>query len=89
MPVYEYLCQNCGQIVDEYKSMEQRDNVPDCPICAGETIRAYTFRGGIKTDHPAWLNNHVREVLQKDGEKPIENRKEHDQYLKDNGIIQK
>ena len=89
MPIYEYICDDCGQVFEEFEKMEQSTQSQPCPMCIGDARRSFVFSGGIKTDHPSWINDHLRSVLQKDGEKPIETRKEHDEYLKKNGIVQR
>lgn len=40
MPVYEYLCQDCQQVIDKLKSYEDRD-VPEKCSCGGIATRAY------------------------------------------------
>lgn len=88
MPLYDFRCMECGWIQEDYALMNDSDPRAECRACGGMCEKIISFQGGFKTDHPAWLNNQVRAALQGEGEKPIETRKEHDQYLKDNGIVQ-
>lgn len=89
MPTYEYRCVDCQQVIEDIRKIEDRDNLPSCPVCEGNCERSIAFQGGLQTEHPAWINDHLRAVLQRDGEKPIETRKEHNDYLKANGYIQR
>jgi len=39
MPNYEYACSNCNVSFDYYRSVEERNNLPNCLYCARiETI---------------------------------------------------
>ena len=40
MPVYEYLCNDCGPFTD-MRPMAECDEPRDCPHCAGESPRAF------------------------------------------------
>lgn len=91
MPLYEFQCDECGEIFELVYSLAACPVYDDCPDpqCEGAIKKLISPPGCLKTDHPAWLNDHVRAVLQKEGEKPIETRTEHDRYLKQNGYIQR
>lgn len=89
MPVYEFRCDDCHQIVERYFKMDQCPDAGGCPVCTGTARKILPMSYGIKSDTPAWLNDQVRDVLQKDGEPPIETRKQHDDYLRKNGIVQR
>ncbi|HAF63014.1 MAG TPA: FmdB family transcriptional regulator [Anaerolineaceae bacterium] len=34
MPIYEYICQNCGATFDQLRSFSQADDPIACPQCA-------------------------------------------------------
>ena len=89
MPLYEFLCGKCGQVGEEFFSMDECPGWVDCNKCDGVATKVLPSSYGIIGDTPAWINDHLRAVLQKDGEKPIQTRKEHDRYLKDNGYVQR
>lgn len=36
MPIYEYKCKDCGQIVSELRRMAEREAPLACPQCGGE-----------------------------------------------------
>jgi putative FmdB family regulatory protein len=89
MPVYEFMCDSCGKVTERIFKIEDCPDAGGCPHCDGTARRVLSSRYAILSDTPAWLNDQVREVLQKDGEPPIETRKQHDDYLKRNGIVQR
>lgn len=89
MPEYEFQCNKCGEIMEHFASIDDCPQEIGCCVCAGQARKIISFQGGVQTDNPAWINDHLRAVLQRDGEKPIETRKEHNQYLKANGYVQR
>jgi putative FmdB family regulatory protein len=36
MPLYEYLCRDCKQVTEDYRSVEKRNDAPVCE-CGGQT----------------------------------------------------
>lgn len=34
MPQYEYQCPHCGSTMEEYKSVRNRDDAPECVYCS-------------------------------------------------------
>ena len=49
MPIYEYVCQNCG---DEFECLVFRDDTPECPQCHTKDLKkkmsAFGFSVGGK-----------------------------------------
>ena len=47
MPIYEYLCSNCGQVFE--KLVLSRDALVECPHCQGAAVEkqfsAFSFKG--------------------------------------------
>lgn len=39
MPLYEYKCEGCGQIVDAIVSVENRDDEAYCHICGNGKLK--------------------------------------------------
>ena len=39
MPLYEYVCQQCGQTFEKLVSMSKADDPQSCPGCAGVESR--------------------------------------------------
>lgn len=89
MPEYDFECRNCKQQFSEFYMMDECPEYLPCIVCGERAPKIISFQGGLKTEHPTWINQHLRDVLQKDGEKPITTRSEHDAYLKENGIVQR
>jgi putative FmdB family regulatory protein len=88
MPVYEFMCNGCKAVFDKFFKMDECPDRLLCPMCdKGEARKVIAFNGAIQSDTPAWINDHLREALQKDGEKPIETRTEYEKYLKDNNYV--
>ena len=90
MPLYDYECQRCGQVTERAYSIHDFPNTIECPECHGEARKIIsTGKGGIQCDSindVQWLPSALK-TLQPDWERPIESRKEYNQYLKDNNII--
>jgi len=47
MPIYEYLCSNCGRVFEQL--VIRRDASVECPSCPGATVEkqfsAFSFKG--------------------------------------------
>jgi putative FmdB family regulatory protein len=39
MPIYEYTCEACGKIFEEFKFTAGRDEKTQCPFCGSEETR--------------------------------------------------
>ena len=39
MPTYEYECEKCSIVVEEFKPMNKIEEHPKCPKCGGDTKR--------------------------------------------------
>lgn len=50
MPLYEYLCRDCGGRVEAMRRMSERENAPRCESCGSErtelAMSATSFLGG-------------------------------------------
>lgn len=91
MPLYEYQCKSCGYIFENLGRV--KDKTIRCERCRkGRATRVITIgHGGIQTDTAGdkgclWLNHDTTKVLQPDGEKRIETRREYKDYLKKKNI---
>lgn len=90
MPLYTFKCNQCGCEEELLLQVSEASSFyACCPECGEQLAKQIDLPSEPVTDNPRWINDHLRSVLQKDGEKPIETRKEHDNYLKKNGIIQR
>ncbi|MBN2047434.1 MAG: zinc ribbon domain-containing protein [Anaerolineaceae bacterium] len=36
MPIYEYVCKECGQNFEKRVSFAEADLIPECPVCKSE-----------------------------------------------------
>ena len=36
MPLYEYICKNCGNRIERMRRMSERADAPDCDQCGSE-----------------------------------------------------
>jgi putative FmdB family regulatory protein len=85
MPIYEYECEECGNIMEVVSKISEKPEFGVCDCCGGHA-KPILSRGAIHTDGDVkWLQS-AREVLQPDGERPIETRGEYNRYLKDNNL---
>jgi putative FmdB family regulatory protein len=93
MPLYTYECENCGRIFELTLSLKDHVTTTVCQVCDGDARQILVpGHGGIQDDHPRWLNDQVRGVLQDTddpGTRPIETRSDYRWYLKDNGIAER
>ncbi|PKO15002.1 MAG: hypothetical protein CVU39_13085 [Chloroflexi bacterium HGW-Chloroflexi-10] len=39
MPLYEYICNDCGQPFEKMLRFSEADQVPVCPMCSGANTR--------------------------------------------------
>jgi len=86
--IYEYKCSYCERRTERVCKMDERNHPFHCLECYNEMTRIPSFGGGLKTEHPVWLDQHVRGAIQDPGDKrPITTRKEHDQYCEDRGFV--
>ena len=82
--VYVFKCK-CGNFTEEIRRVSERNNPVTCS-CGALMERIPCYHGGLKTEHPSWLQHpHVEGTL---GRK-FETRSEHDRYLQDNNIAQR
>lgn len=86
--IYEFKCWACDFTEEKVLSVDERNSQVICPRCGTIMERVPSFRGSLKTEHPAWLNKDAVGALQPPDERPIETRTEHDAYCKEHGIIQ-
>lgn len=46
-PIYEYRCQACEEITENYRTVDERHNAPGCKHCGGTTNKILSL--GFKT----------------------------------------
>jgi len=85
MIVVDFECFVCGHV---FEQMEDSSKLfKTCPECGHIARRIISFNTGHRAD-PTWLDS-ACEVLQPDGERPIESRSEFDKYLNKHDIVQR
>lgn len=88
MPEYDFRCEFCESIFTE---MHKIDDAPDnikCYFCGGNAPRIISFKGGLQTDHPKWIDNNLRNSIQTENEPPIESRKDLRRVVKQKDLIE-
>ena len=88
MPIYTYACPHCRKDFDDFFRLNEAPDAMDCPTCGTPSARVISFQGGLKTENASWIDHHLRGALQDDGEKPIETRKDYNEYLKTHDIVE-
>jgi hypothetical protein len=87
--LYVYKCLECGNVADRVCSVEERLTPFLCDMCDSEMSRVPSFTGGLKTEHPPWLDHHVKAALCDPGGPQISTRTEHDKLCRERGIAHK
>lgn len=92
MPLYEYKCPECGTHEEIYCRLSERPTQVPCPApgCSGFAHQIVAFRGGLKTEHPNWLDDSVRWALQTEAERrkrPIQTRSDWERTLKEKNLV--
>lgn len=89
MPAYDYQCNSCGNVQEEFFKVSDKPEIVACVKCgseAGKILSATTVHGD---EMPAWMRHpHALGCLQGSTEKPIESRSEYNRYLKQHGIAE-
>ena len=78
--IYDYQCLKCGEITEAIRSVDERNNCPECEVCGGETkkiISAYNVHGDLEP----YLDEHI-------GREPvwIKSRKHREKVMKEEGV---
>jgi len=75
MPTYEFECQTCGVISEEVHRVADCPDVSVCPSCGKPSVKILSV-SAVFGDTPPWIDHHLRDAIQGDGDKPIETRKD-------------
>lgn len=86
MPTYEYECTRCGYEFEVICPVKDYAVTLTCPSCEMNTAKLLISKGFTHGDQPSWINQDLRDSIQGDGEKPLETRKEYNDYLKEKNI---
>lgn len=87
MPTYDYQCQECQAVQEQFFKMA--DKPPSVPCACGGTATPIVSlgHGGVHGDEPVWLNDDVRMALQDPKERPIRSRTEWKRHLDKKGLV--
>lgn len=85
MILVDFECYVCRHVFEEMEDSSKLFKT--CPKCDSIARRILSFNTGHRAD-PIWLDSAI-ELLQPDGERPIESRSEFDKYLKQHDIVQR
>jgi len=75
VPIYEYQCPKCQHIHERIYFNVDSPKTAICTQCGGKSKKIISA-GYIHTDTPTWLDQNVRNAVQGDDERPIQNRKD-------------
>jgi putative FmdB family regulatory protein len=50
MPLYEYQCTDCGDVIEEFRSIENRHKRMYCKVCEGRMELYFTVPKALRTD---------------------------------------
>lgn len=81
MPIYTYTCDDCKELIDEYKKVDDRNNCPTCP-CGGSTKKIISSYFAISDLEP-YLDMHI-------GKEPtyVKSKQHRKQLMKENGVYE-
>ena len=79
MPLYDIRCNKCGKIEEIYRSISEIENLPLC--CSVRTERM------MSAPHIVSEERNYKPYLGKNG-RLIDGKKQHREYLKENGFIE-
>ncbi len=71
MPIYEYLCADCGHRFDKLQKISD-DVLKDCPVCAKPELKKQVSAAGFQLKGSGWYVTDFRDK----GKKPIDTKKE-------------
>ncbi|MBN2689078.1 MAG: zinc ribbon domain-containing protein [Gammaproteobacteria bacterium] len=53
MPIYEYICQKCGERLEELQKINDKELV-DCPFCKSPSLKKLVSAAGFKLKGTGW-----------------------------------
>jgi putative FmdB family regulatory protein len=85
MPIYEYQCCRCKEIQEVWSPVADRP--PTLPCECGHPMHQILSDTNVHGQEPAWINQQLRSHLQDESEKPIETRKDLNEWAKKNDFV--
>jgi putative FmdB family regulatory protein len=84
MPMYEYMCTDCGNRFDKFLPLARYDEDVICCDCLVTAKKVMT--ANFHCDEEAWIHT-TSEALTGENDAPITNRTEYNKRIKDNGLV--
>jgi putative FmdB family regulatory protein len=76
MPLYTYLCPDCGATTDEFRKIAERNDCPECELCKVSMQKLIGGHSVIGDVEPYWDDNlqtgikskqHRKEIMREQG----------------------
>jgi len=84
--IYEYKCSFCERRTERVCKVNERNDFFHCTECHAVMERVPSFGGGLRTEHPSWLDHHVQGAIADPKAPKLTTRTEHDNYCRERGI---
>ena len=55
MPAYDYKCESCQEIIDQFKSISERENPDPCTKCGSKNVKQLFGKNPIRIGDPVHL----------------------------------
>lgn len=55
MPAYDYKCKSCESVFEEFRSIEKRNEVGECPKCGSSEVEMSFGNSSLKIGDPVHL----------------------------------
>lgn len=79
-PLYEYRCQNCSEITEAVRSVEDRNDAPACAHCNGETRKIISLNSKVHPDFAPYYDDNL--------ETHIESKQHRKAVMKEKGVYE-
>jgi putative FmdB family regulatory protein len=64
MPIYEYVCDQCGHALEALQKMSEAP-LRDCPACEGDTLKKKVSAPGFRLSGSGWYETDFKSKNQK------------------------
>ncbi len=55
MPAYDYKCKSCGNIFEEFRTIEKRNDLSQCPECGSNKVEMSFGNNAVNIGDPVLL----------------------------------
>lgn len=87
MPLYEYKCGKCFHVTEAYYAVDDMPGARPCEECGTAAVRVIS-KPNVQSDNPSWIDQSLRNMIQDDGEPPIESRTQLRKAEKEKGLVE-